>query len=67
MWDCGPFSDLYEELDYTPKEVDELLHQPMEFAHNNMKAFLYDVEMAAQASGTSIFNFDPPVAGRFTA
>lgn len=65
MWDCGPYADLYEPLDYDYDDIDEGLRQPMEFAHNNMKAFLYDVEMTAQASGASKFNFDPPAGGRF--
>jgi hypothetical protein len=65
MWDCGPYADLYEPLDYDYEDIDEGLRQPMEFAHNNIKAFLHDVETAALASGTSKFNFDPPAGGRF--
>jgi hypothetical protein len=65
MWDCGPFSDLYEPLDVTPEEVDEWLHQPMEFAANNTRAFLWDVGQAAHCGGSCTFTFGKPVSGRF--
>lgn len=65
MWDCGPFSDLYEPLDVTPEELEEVLHQPMEFATNNTRAFLWDVEQAAHCGGSFTFAFGQPVAGRF--
>lgn len=65
MWDCGPYADLYEPLDVEYSDVEDWLRQPMEFAQNNMRAFLYDIELQASASGVSTFRFGKPVAGRF--
>lgn len=66
MWDCGPYADLYEPLDDLEYEdVEDWLHQPMEFAQNNMRAFLYDIEMRCQAGASFKFEFGKPTSGRF--
>lgn len=70
MWDCGPYADLYEEFDDEWGEYEwfeDNMRQPMEFAKNNMKAFLNDLE---SAPGLPVhlwceFGDTAPMGGRF--
>ena len=69
MWDCGPYADLYEDFDEEWGEYEwfeDYMRQPMEFAKNNMRAFIYDVEN--KVSGAHIwcgFSDTGPMGGRF--